>query len=656
MNNDNRYVHSSEHSRPIFIENEKILVSDEDDLDLNSYIEIAVQTHRLGLKINAIDQDVNSLITETLIGDSLNSQINFLNGNTNFNSSIKAYNALGLMAEQVLLKNKEFNSLTRDERVSKWREFLVSRKINHNELFTEQELDNLKWEEVSNLDNLNLMIWMTFAHVPIVCSTSSNMGIALHEALRMCQQTNFTFREKSIPTLNNDEGKLIIWCPDPEADFMSPEKTAYLNKIANEEPKLTTLRTYINRIERDPGALKEALSVGGYFFPTNPQSKMELRNLIYPFLTETLNDLNERTLQSLEIKKEKSQFRINKGIEGGLAGLMVPYFMMLDQNLGSNLNKNSFVWNQASIGAALAAAVLAEDAMKKPKLMNDYSKKIILEEWPKLGIEIDGLLRAKSKRQVIGVFDTANLQSLAQLLGVVVTRHRSGRGSPFVGLGSSSYSNGNLCFDILKSSEKNGKSFLGSENFFPATHAINPIAQAIIYGSLIAKLPVMQGTENFKPEPAGAASLAGFLLHQLDNSFLSTIELSLLLRKLGYTNALLMELAFNEDSEVMRNRWLTIADDEGDFMGNLIKDVFYFLELPTDVLIAMSRTEKKASIRNLKRKKINSKANIFYLTGNNTSQPSKNFHQKLLENQKVFTSENDYKSPTRRESVWSINV
>ena len=108
-------------------------------------------------------------------------------------------------------------------------------------------------------------------------------------------------------------------------------------------------------------------------------------------------------------------------------------------SLGSNLNRNSFVWNQASIGAALAAAVLAEDVMKKPKVMNDYSKKIILEEWPKLGIEIDGLLRAKSKRQVIGVFDTANLQSLAQLLGVVVTRHRSGRGSPFVGLGSSSY-------------------------------------------------------------------------------------------------------------------------------------------------------------------------------------------------------------------------
>ena len=651
MINDNRYVHSSEHSRPIFIENEKILVSDQDDLDLNSYIEIAVQTHRLGMKINAIDQDVNSLITETLIGDSLNSQINFLNGNTNFNSSIKAYNALGLMAEQVLLKNKEFNSLTQDERVSKWREFLVSRKINHNELFTEPELDNLKWEEVSNLDNLNLMIWMTFARVPIVCSTSSNMGIALHEALRMCQQTNFTFREKNIPTLNNDEGKLIIWCPDPEADFMSPEKTAYLNKIAREEPKLTTLRTYINRIERDPGALKEALSVGGYFFPTNPQSKMELRNLIYPFLTETLNDLNERTLQSLEIKREKSQFRINKGIEGGLAGLMVPYFMMLDQNLGSNLDKNSFVWNQASIGAALAAAVLAEDVMKKPKAMNDFSKKIILEEWPKLGIEIDGLLRAKSKRQVIGVFDTANLQSLAQLLGVVVTRHRSGRGSPFVGLGSSSYSNGNLCFDILKSSEKNGKSFLGSENFFPATHAINPIAQAIIYGSLITKLPVMQGTENFKPEPAGAASLAGFLLHQLDNSFLSTIELSLLLRKLGYTNALLMELAYNEDSEVMRNKWLTIADDEGDFMGNLIKDIFYFLELPTEVLIAMSRTEKKASIRNLKRKKVNPKANIFYLTGNNTSQPSNNFRQKLLENQKVFTSENDYKSSTRRKNL-----
>jgi hypothetical protein len=83
----------------------------------------------------------------------------------------------------------------------------------------------------------------------------------------------------------------------------------------------------------------------------------------------------------------------------------------------------------------------------------------------------------------------------------------------------------------------------------------------------------------------------------------------------------------------------------------LIKDVFYFLELPTEVLIAMSRTEKKASIRNLKRKKVNPKANIFYLTGNNTSQPSNNFRQKLLENQKVFTRENDYESPTRTKSL-----
>ena len=163
-------------------------------------------------------------------------------------------------------------------------------------------------------------------------------------------------------------------------------------------------------------------------------------------------------------------------------------------------------------------------------------------------------------------------------------------------------------------------------------------------------MTVIQGTENFKPEPAGAASLAGFLLHQLDNSFLSTIELSLLLRKLGYTNALLMELAFNEDSEEMRNKWLTIADDEGDFMSNLIKDIFYFLELPTEVLIAISRTEKRASIRNLKRKRVNSKANIFYLTGNNTSQPSIIFRQNLLENQINFTHENDIGSPTRRKS------
>ena len=80
------------------------------------------------------------------------------------------------------------------------------------------------------------------------------------------------------------------------------------------------------------------------------------------------------------------------------------------------------------------------------------------------------------------MFDLANIQSLAQLLGVTVLRHTSGRGTAFVGLGSSSYSNGNLCFDILKESADKKLGFKGKDHFHPATHTMNFISQGILYG------------------------------------------------------------------------------------------------------------------------------------------------------------------------------
>jgi hypothetical protein len=91
------------------------------------------------------------------------------------------------------------------------------------------------------------------------------------------QKKPVTLAGKNFTALNDDEGWLIIWCPDEQADFMNAEKTEHLRSLETEQPPLTVLHTYINRKQRDPGALKDALDSGGYFFPTNPQSSDELQ-------------------------------------------------------------------------------------------------------------------------------------------------------------------------------------------------------------------------------------------------------------------------------------------------------------------------------------------------------------------------------------------
>src|SRR5262249_46833470 len=153
--------------------------------------------------------------------------------------------------------------------------------------------------------------------------------------------------------------------------------------------------------------------------------------------------------------------------------------------------------------------------------------------------------------RIHGVFDLANLQSLAQLLGVVVERHLSGRGTAFVGLGSSSYANGNRCYEILKESQERGGPFHGEGTFHPAAHTLSPIAQALVFAEDFARAAA---TPEFaamneearidhlsrharKPEPAGAAALAGYLLSRLDARTLSVAEMSFALRLAGFTPA-----------------------------------------------------------------------------------------------------------------------
>src|SRR5687768_9729798 len=121
---------------------------------------------------------------------------------------------------------------------------------------------------------------------------------------------------------------------------MNHEKTAFLREPEADEPPLTKLKTYINRQHRDPGALRAPLLCGGYFFPTNPQSKTEVQNLLFSSLTriaeerrqsiaEAIQDPEIReTLESLRCQVERGKVYVREGIEGGISGLMVPYFIM----------------------------------------------------------------------------------------------------------------------------------------------------------------------------------------------------------------------------------------------------------------------------------------------------------------------------------------
>ena len=564
-NRDTEFLHSS--MRP---EN-RIRVGPWSELDLTAATKVALTTIELARALSIATPNQNTIRTTPYSGDSdgvtfdapllsqvLGDQILFLRGWTQFQSCIKGFNALGLMAEQIedfLFKYEKFSQVEKERIV---REFLRSRQdANGTKIFTSEELDTFSLQDVGkDISSLDLAIWCCFANRTIVCSTSSNMGISLHEALRLMQCQTRVVGGRTITLLNHDEGGLIIWCPDERADFMNQEKATLLRRLEAELPKLTTLRTYINRQQRDPGALNDAIACGGYFFPTNPQSINEVQNLLFVSLASQSTDPEKAirtavadpqarfTLESLgcQIDENLGLIEVGRGVEGGIHGLMVPYFLMLEEILESGHDPLLSTWNQASIGAALAAAVLADNVFRNPSCLKHDIRAKFEDFFPNItrfSRSLEGSSDLRAKTELHGVFDIANIQSLAQLLGVVVTRHLAGRSTAYVGLGSSSYSNGNRCFEIIDESFRRNGVFRGRDTFHPATHSLNPVAQALVFGEDVLRILnyakscdiapeeilILLRKRVRKPEPAGAAALAGYLLARLDTDTLSVFEI-----------------------------------------------------------------------------------------------------------------------------------
>jgi hypothetical protein len=658
-----------------------VVVSNYENRSYSYITDITIMTYLIAQKISikkakpfspnflAYNSDNDNTIFEApLCSAILNRQITFMRGWKRFESCIKGFNGLGLMAEQVLNVQSDFKNLTNQQYLDIVKGYLKSRVDDNNQaVFSVSELNEIAVEQFSKIDSLDIALWQAFGNKTIVCSTSSNMGISLHDALREMQNTEMSFNGKKYTLFNSNEGKLIIWCPGEEADFMNHEKTTFLRGLEEEQPPLTKLRPYINRTQRDPGALRDALILGGYFFPTNPQGVDEIQNLLFFALKEMAAERNQTiaeltqdenikfTLTSLRCEIKSGKIFVTDGVEGGISGLMLPYFLMVEELIGSSKIKAISTWNQASIGAALAAAIVADKILRNPKVLNEKTRSDLFSLFPAISKFLDSKTFGKDvKTRVHGIFDLANIQSLAQLLGVVVERHLSGRGTAFVGLGSSSYSNGNRCYEILKDSFESEESFRGKSTFHPATHTLNPFAQALVYGedlfrcSLSANFKSSTEAQKIdfidehirKPEPAGAASMAGYLLSRLDTGTFSIIELAYLLRILGFNKKKFLQFANHTPDDAGFNLFLQAANEEGPYMGNLAKNVLTFLEWPINELeekfkIEHEHSKLKYALYPLDDQSIdnlNPKVNI-YLTGDNTFQPDKDFISKMIKSQ-----------------------
>ncbi|MBI3308064.1 MAG: hypothetical protein HYZ79_01665 [Candidatus Melainabacteria bacterium] len=594
-----------------------------------------------------------------------NKKILYLRGWKQFESCVKGFNSLGLMAELVLYELDRMNTLPTNKLHSLKLEFLKSRKDNSdNKIFAANELNNIEESEMFQVSDEAVAIWSSFAKRTIYCSTSSNMGISCHQVLRLMQNKGFIFKDKEFTLLNKDEGRLIIWAPDERADFMNKEKTFFLRQLEQEEPKITKLRTYINRQQRDPGALSDALLTGGYFFPTNPQSKDEMQNLIFVALKkiqkeknlslkEVLEDKNvKRTLKSIGARIEEDEVYVERGVESGIYGLMAPYLILLEEFLKYNLGVSLSTWNQASIGAALAAAVLADSILRKPTELEDSVRSELNSMFPEISKFLDSnKLGYDLQTRIHGVFDLSNLQSLAQLLGVVVENHLSGRGTAYVGLGSSSYANGNRCFEILKESFTTGGAFKGKDTFHVSTHTVTPFVQALIFGEdMFRYLSQFDKTKKLdksaienmlnyvhKPEPAGATSLSGYLLSRLDNKTLSMVEIAYVLKLLGFDRKYFLEFSnYTNNSQGMRS-FLQEAYEEGPNMYHFAKSMLLLLDWPENDLKNKMKTEKEKStikymqspLDDIQFERVDG-STAFYLTGDNCQQPSIELVEKLV--------------------------
>ena len=146
-----------------FLKESNVIIGGYNIKSVNDVIEVTLLTMRLAQRIgikspqnlagkNSIlpySEDSDNIIFECPVNSWLvNRQINFMRGWKQFESCIKGFNALGLMAEQVAMELKRIEDGT-DERLNQLAiEFLLSRRTNGAPVFSKDEALNISKENL----------------------------------------------------------------------------------------------------------------------------------------------------------------------------------------------------------------------------------------------------------------------------------------------------------------------------------------------------------------------------------------------------------------------------------------------------------------------------------------------------------------------------
>ncbi len=569
-----------------------------------------------------------------LLSELFDRRVAVLSGWSDFNDSIKAFQVLGLVGERVRPVIEELEALQQErdrgngeaQKALYQRQyaFLVSRRDAEGKLiFRHRELTD---DRVASVDLVAIALREVFARRPVICTTSSNFGLALYDVLTRMQTLPLNIGDRAVTILNRDEGSLAIWCPRCGSDIMRDEKDDILRSKLESGSIKCQLCRYDSRAERDLKAIVQVLETGGYFFPTTPQSEANIKTLLetaishYPNLEQFLLPGRETTLTA--------------SIRGGMWGAMVPYLSLLDEFIEGELSNFDThgcqdktlleIYNPTSIGATLAAFVEADLALHDRDVLSSLKpqeKTILDREFPHLSsylsdrggcLDFTTSIRAVPDHHIrpgiAGAFD-------------VSSPHIPGDGKKFMGLGSSSFPNCSLPQATIDRSIAIGGGFRGGENVHPTTHTMGYIAAALAFASELQR----QGKAAKLPELAGSFALAGVLQIAVEANQVSPEEVAWSLRRSGI--AIDEFIALNPEDYTTPEEFLDRARSEGELMAKFATSFLAALSMDRDRLDA-----KVADIRASKNgdRCVWFPAIVAQKTGNYCLQPSPKLKEKIL--------------------------
>ncbi|OAB60416.1 hypothetical protein AY599_02320 [Leptolyngbya valderiana BDU 20041] len=523
-----------------------------------------------------------------LLSELFDRRVAILGGWSDFQNSVKAFQVLGLLADTVrphwqtlktLKIQKDRGDLNAARQLEERQKYFLKTRQTRDRLpvFQPKEITS---DRLQSVDLLYVALWEALRDRTLVCTTSSNFGLALHEILHRLQTLSVSNGDREFSILNFDDVKLTIWCPKRGSAIMRDEKDDILRHKVASSPLNCELRRYETRRERDVNAIGQVLEESGIFFPTTPQSAGNLTTIVEKIFREKpklRDDVSESTLQ---------QFK--SPIQGGIFGAIVPYLYLLDafiqrDRLPSSLDNTSpllSLYNPTSIGATLAAFIEGDRLLRRRGVLsalNERERSVFAREFPHLKAYLEASENGLPFYiSVCAVPDHHTRPGIAGAFNVT-SRHVPGDGKKFMGLGSNGFPNNSVLKDIVSKSVDSGGAFGGKSHIYPTTHTMGYVAAALVFAN------DLQNHCNARlPELAGAFAVAGILQQAIEQNQLSPEEVAWSLKKTGI--GLAEFLALNPEDYRTAEEFLKRANSEGQIMGEFAKAFVQSLSFERSVL------------------------------------------------------------------------